>query len=129
MAFGIWSFPLERHAFIPSRRIVPYLGSFSITLSHQDHRRLVALRPQLGRSHSKRERLTKIYSLIWHLQEERHDEPVSYGSIVERASFAPLNLTAEEVVVLIDQLKRETMIVEKKDKQYLVVKSETRSQS
>ena len=77
---------------------------------------------QLGKSHSKRERLTKLYSMIKNLQEEGHDEPVDMSSIVERAGFAPLNLKEDEVTNLVDQLKKEAMVVEKKNGKFLVVK-------
>ncbi len=77
---------------------------------------------QRGTSHSKRERLTKLYSMIKNLQEEGHDEPVDLHSIVERAGFAPLNLKEDEVMTLVEQLKRDAMIVERKGKKYLVVK-------
>ncbi len=77
---------------------------------------------QLGTSHSKRERLTKLYSMIKNLQEEGHDEPVDMASIVERAGFAPLNLKEDEVTTLVEQLKKEVMIVEKKNGKFLVVK-------
>ncbi|NMC05506.1 MAG: minichromosome maintenance protein MCM [Candidatus Lokiarchaeota archaeon] len=77
---------------------------------------------QLGKSHSKRERLTKLYTMIKNLQEEGHDEPVDMNSIVERAGFAPLNLKEDEVKSLVEQLKKEAMIVEKKNGKFLVVK-------
>jgi DNA replicative helicase MCM subunit Mcm2 (Cdc46/Mcm family) len=77
---------------------------------------------QLGTKHSKRERLTKLYNMIKHLQEEGHDEPVDMHSIVERAGFAPLDLKEDEVTTLVEQLKKDAMIVEKRDKKFLVVK-------
>ncbi len=77
---------------------------------------------QLGKSHSKRERMTKLYSLIKHLQEEGSDEPVDMHAIVERAGFAPLNLKEDEVTDLVELLKKEAMIVEKKNGKFLVVK-------
>nr|MDO8109381.1 LAGLIDADG family homing endonuclease [Candidatus Sigynarchaeota archaeon] len=77
---------------------------------------------QLGKSHSKRERMSKLYSIIKNLQEEGKDEPVDLDTIKERARFAPLNCKEEEVDQLIEQLKKDAMVVEKKNGKFLVVK-------
>jgi DNA replicative helicase MCM subunit Mcm2 (Cdc46/Mcm family) len=80
--------------------------------------------PQPGKVQSKntRDRMAKLYAAIKNLQEEGHDEPVDINSIVERASFAPLNMKEDEIYTLIEQLKKEIMIVEKKGERFLVVK-------
>ncbi|HME52836.1 MAG TPA: LAGLIDADG family homing endonuclease [Candidatus Lokiarchaeia archaeon] len=77
---------------------------------------------QLGKKHSKQDRLSKLYNAIKNLQEEGKNEPVDMKDIIERARFAPLSLNEDEVSEVIEQLKKEAMIIEKKNGKFLVVK-------
>jgi replicative DNA helicase Mcm len=77
---------------------------------------------QLGKKHSKQDRLGKLFNAIKNLQEEGKNEPVDMKDIIERAQFAPLSLKEDEVTELIEQLKKEAMIIEKKNGKFLIVK-------
>jgi len=81
---------------------------------------------QSGKKTSKINKMKKLYDIIKNLQEEIKNEPVDSKDIIERAQFAPLGFKEDETLDLLEQLKKEVMIIEKKSGHYLIVKSKSK---
>lgn len=77
---------------------------------------------QLGKNHEQTLHEKYVYKIIDQLQKEGKGQPVSIEDVNERARFIPYSMKAEEVSNVIDNLKKEAMIVEKKNGKFLVVK-------
>lgn len=75
---------------------------------------------QLGKSKSKSQKMKKVYQIIKNLQEERQNEPVDEEEILERALFE--SIKDDEARKLIEDLKKDSQIIEKRNGKFLVLK-------
>jgi replicative DNA helicase Mcm len=79
-------------------------------------------RIQLGKGKSKQDKMKKLYKMIKNIQEENNNDPVEMKTIIERATFE--GIKEDEVKELVDALKKEAQIIEKRNgTAVLVVKS------